>query len=105
IDPPDGRADERPGEQAEIAAAADREVRPEEPERPDRELDQAPITVAPDLIRKARGAPVSVAVVRDRIDARVVPEAFLGEDLVGPALGPADREVRRAIPHDRLPGD
>src|SRR6185503_6452727 len=39
-----------------------------------------------------------VAIVGDRIDARVVRVAFLVEDAKGPGGLPADRVVRRAVP-------
>ena len=58
VDPADRRLDEAAREQPEVAAPTDREVRPEEPEGADRELDQGAVAVAPDLIREPRGAPV-----------------------------------------------
>src|SRR5262249_31038222 len=69
VDAPDGQPDQRAREEAEVPAAPDRKIRSEEPQGSDRELDQAAMTVAPDLVREARGAAVSVAIVRDRIDA------------------------------------
>ena len=56
-----------------------------------------------DLVREARRVRLSVAIVNDWEHARVIAEAFVEEDRIGPgSLSPADREVGCTVADDNL---
>src|SRR6516162_158612 len=104
VDPPDAAADQREGRQPEVAAASDREVHAEHANGTDRDLHEVARPLPPQLVRKTRRRVIAVAVVAYRIDARVVAESFLEQDVVRPGLVPPDREVGRAVTQDGLLG-
>ena len=102
IDILDPQPRQREGRQPEIAASSDRKVHAQKTGGADRKFHQARGPVPPDFVRDARCAGLPVSVVVDRVRARVIAESLLEQDLVGPALGPADREIRRPIAGDRV---
>src|SRR4029079_4543363 len=98
----DCAAEQSIGKKPEQPPSTNRQVGAQDPRGPDRELGEARGAAPPDLVWKPQRVRLSVTVVVNRIEAGVVRESLLGEDRVGPRLGPADRKVRGTITDDRL---
>src|SRR5437660_462783 len=105
IDSFDPQAEEVDWQETKVASASDRKIHSKQASSPDRALDQRGVPIAPDPVGKAWGRSVAVAIVENRIHARVVAESFLEQNVVRPRLGGADREVRCAVPEHGLAGD
>src|SRR5262249_14563871 len=97
----DAAADQLVGGEAEVAAAADRQVDAKNAGGADRKLRQPREPAAADAVWKPRRARTAVAVVQDRKRAGVVPESLLHQDLERPRLPRPDRKIRRAVADDR----
>ncbi len=88
-----------------VATAAQRQVRPEEPYRTDRELDQPLVTMPPQFVGEARRLDLPVTIVPNRVDAGIVVEARLHQEIISPGLLAANGVVGGAIAQNRLPRD
>src|SRR5215510_9530575 len=90
-------------EKAKIATTANRKIRSEPASCSYGKFDQFLCSIVSNVIRKARSSYTTVAIMEDRIDARIIEKAFLQEDIVGPRLILADRIVRSTIPYHCFP--
>src|SRR5580765_7549692 len=82
VDSPDAAAKERIGKEPEQPSPTDWQVRSEQASRPDREFSQAGGAASPDLVWKSQRIRLAVAIVVNRIQARIVREALLRENCV-----------------------
>ena len=93
--------DELEGRQAKISAAPNRKIHAEHTRRADWKFHERCRSVAVNLIGEPRRARLSVSVVQDRVDTRIVAKALFEQDLVRPGLRRVDREVRSAVADNR----
>src|SRR2546427_8322937 len=105
IDSFDPQSEEVDWQQTKVASASDRKIHSKQASSPDRALDQRRLPITPDRVGKPRRSSVAVAIVENRIDAGVVAEPFLGQDVVRPGLVVADREVGSAVTEHAFTGD
>src|SRR6266516_689761 len=93
-------ADERGGQDAPVAAAADRQRAP----GGDGELPKLAARLELEAVRGVRDAADPLRDARRVVLARVVTELEVGEDVVGPGCAAVDRERWRAVRDRPLPG-
>src|SRR5213592_2209045 len=105
IHPPDPGSGQRQWQEPEVAPSPDGEIDSKKACGPDGKLDQVPGSLSQGFVGEPRGGAVTVAIVEDRVDARVVAEPFLQEDVVRPCLVAADREIGRTVADHRLTGN